>query len=260
MNSWVRGYRRIRQQLSYLHGYIDLNVDGAYVKRRTDFTNCQRPLLLLYGFFSTRQTLGVLERRLRRDGYCVFSLNLGGFRGAFNTRSIDDLADFVRAKIERLYARYPGMGPLTIVGHSKGGLIGTYYVKKLGGHRRTRVLVTLGTPHNGTPVAYFGLPISLLAHSLLQMTPVSPFVRRLQQAPWPDGPRVTSIYSRFDRLNPFPSGLIETGGMAHLRNVEVECSHREFLLKKKVYDIILREIVGTEVPAATRLQLVPKVG
>ncbi len=260
MNSLILAYRRVRQQLAYLRGYIDLNVDGANVARRTDFTSCQRPLLLLYGFFSTRRTLGVLERRLRRDGYCVFSLNLGGYRGAFNTRGIDDLADFVRAKIERLYTRYPTMGPLTIVGHSKGGLIGAYYVKKLGGHRRVRTLVTLGTPHNGTPAAYFGLPISLLARSLLQMTPMSPFIRRLQEAPWPEGVRSTSIHSRLDRMNPFPAGLIDTKGKQHLRNVEVECTHREFLLKRKVYEVILREVRGTEAPVAPRLELVPGVG
>jgi triacylglycerol lipase len=259
MNAFILAYRRVRQQLSYLRGYVDLNVDGNHVERKTDFTRCQRPLLLLYGFFSTRRTLEVLERRLRRDGYCVFSLNLGGYKRAFNTRGIDDLADFVRAKIERLYARYPGMGPLTIVGHSKGGLIGAYYVKKLGGHRRTRALVTLGTPHNGTPAAYFGLPISLLAHSLLQMTPMSPFIRRLQESPWPENVRFSSVYSRRDRMNPFPSGLIDTR-MPQLRNVEVDCTHREFLFKKKIYDVVLREIRAAEVSVAPRLELVPEVG
>ncbi|CAM5527705.1 hypothetical protein SMICM304S_05241 [Streptomyces microflavus] len=40
-----------------------------------------------------------------------------------------------------------------IVGHSLGGLIARYYVQRLGGDRRVRTLVTLGTPHGGTAVA-----------------------------------------------------------------------------------------------------------
>src|SRR5512142_3002654 len=163
----LHAYRRAARQLQYVRGYFELNVHGNRVEKRADFTHCERPVLMLYGFFSTRQALDVLERRLRRDGYCAFSFDLGGLARAFNTRGIGDPADFVREKVERLYARYPAMGPLTIVGHSKGGLIGAYYVKKLGGHRRVRALVTLGTPHNGTPVAYAGLPIGLLARSAL---------------------------------------------------------------------------------------------
>ena len=40
----------------------------------------------------------------------------------------------------------------------KGGLIAAYYGKKLGGWRRTRAVVTLGTPHRGTPLAWLGSP------------------------------------------------------------------------------------------------------
>jgi triacylglycerol lipase len=132
MNNLVALVHRLGRQLQYLAGYFDVSADET-VQRRTDFSRCERPVLLLYGFLATRRTFEVLERRLRRDGYCVFSLNLGGVGRSLNTSGIDDLADFVRAKVERIYGRNPGLGPLTIIGHSKGGLIGAYYVKKLGG-------------------------------------------------------------------------------------------------------------------------------
>ena len=260
MTTFIGKIRRARRHIRYLSGYLDFSTD-SYVPRLTDFARCPRPVLLLYGFFSTRRTFEVLERRLRRDGYSVFSLDLGGVAKSFNTRGIDDLADFVRAKVERLYARNPAMGPLTIIGHSKGGLIGAYYVKKLGGWRRTRALLTMGTPHHGTPVAYAGLPFGLFARSLWQMTPMSPFIRRLQRGAWPPGVRFASLYSKDDAVAPFPTTLIETHGLPYLRNIEVEAhGHREFLYKKRVYDTLLEELREGEATAPVRigkLTLVP---
>ena len=241
-----RSLRRVRRQLRYLAGYFNFAPDAGPA-RLADFGKAERPVLLLYGFFSTRRTFEVLERRLRRDGYCVFSINLGGLRRTFNTRGIDDLADFVRAKVERIYGRHPGLGPLTIIGHSKGGLIGAYYVKKLGGWRRTRALITLGTPHNGTPTAYAGIPLGVFARSIWQMTPMSGLIQRLQEGAWPPHVRLVSVYSRHDRVSPYPSALLDPHGLPYISNVEVpDASHRDFLHKKRVYDIVLAQLRAAE--------------
>jgi pimeloyl-ACP methyl ester carboxylesterase len=143
--------RRAAKHVDRVARALDVPGAGNRIEKQTDFSRCDRPVLLLHGFLSSRRTFDVLERRLRRDGYGPFTLDLGGLGRTLNTRGIDDLADFVRAKVERIYARNPRLGPLTIVGHSKGGLVAAYYVKKLGGWRRTRAVVTLGTPHHGTP-------------------------------------------------------------------------------------------------------------
>jgi triacylglycerol esterase/lipase EstA (alpha/beta hydrolase family) len=239
-------FRRLRRQLRYLAGYVQFAPDPGPA-RLADFGSAERPVLLLYGFLSTRRTFEVLERRLRRDGYCVFSLNLGGLKRTFNTRGIDDLADFVRAKVERIYGRNPGLGPLTIIGHSKGGLIGAYYVKKLGGWRRTRALITLGTPHNGTPAAYAGIPLGIFARSVWQMVPMSSFIQDLQQGAWPPHVRLASIYSRVDRACPYPSALLDPRGLPYITNVEVAgVSHREFLHKKRVYDLVVGQMRAAE--------------
>ena len=219
------------------------------VEKRTDLRNHPRPVLLIHGWFSYRRTFDVLERRLRRDGYGVFSLDLGGARGSFLGRGLDDLADLVRAKVERIYARYPGLGPLTVVGHSGGGLVAAYYVKKLGGWRRTRAVVTLGTPHRGTPTAWLGLPVALFARSLVQMIPGSPFLSRLQDGPWPAQVRLVSLWSREDGASPFPSCVVDTHGLPHLANVEVAGDHRAFLVRKRIYEAILRELRAAEAEA-----------
>jgi triacylglycerol esterase/lipase EstA (alpha/beta hydrolase family) len=219
------------------------------VERRTDLDGDARPVLLLHGFFTTRRTLDVLEARLRRDGYGVFTLSLGGLKRVYNTRGIDDLADYVRAKVERIYARHPKLGPLTIIGHSKGGLVATYYVKKLGGWRRARAVVMLGAPFHGTPIAWLGLPAALLAPSLPQLLPGSRFLRQLHEGRWPPQVRLTSIWSRSDKVSIWPSPVLDTRNQPQWRNVEVNCFHYDFLTRQRAYAAIRRELRSLEVPA-----------
>ncbi len=235
-------WRKLRRELSYLRGYLEFDRKGNDIVRRTDFSRCERPVLLLYGHLATRRVFEVLEHRLRRDGYGVWSINLGGMFDAFNTFGIDQCAEKVRDKVERLYARYD-LGPLSIIGHSKGGLIGRYYVKRLGGDARVKTLVTLGAPHNGTPSAYFGVAtVGLLARDVWQMTPMSPFIRRLKMGAFPRNVRFTSIYSKADRVSPFPSCILEAQ-YENLHNVEVMgVTHREYLWKRHVYRVIRREL------------------
>jgi len=256
-------WRKLKRTAAYLKGYFDFDRRGNDVVRRTDFNNCPRPVLLLYGFMSTRRTFEVLEHRLRRDNFCVWSINLGGLFDAFNTKGIDHCAEKVREKVDRLYARYPQMGPLSIIGHSMGGLIGRYYVKRLGGDRRVRNLITLGTPHNGSPTAYFGiLSYGLVSRSIWQMTPMSPFIRRLKMGAFPRDVRFVSVYSKADRVNPFPSCILETREHDNLLNIEVaDCSHREFVTRRTVYQVVKQQLsigYGDPVswPDATR-KLVP---
>lgn len=262
MNPLVLQYRRLRRSVKDLSTYLALDTRGNEIVRRTDFTRCEKPVLMIYGFFSTRRTFEVLERRLRRDGYCVWSINLGGLFDAFNTRGIDECAELVRDKVERMYKRF-NLGPLSIIGHSKGGLIGRYYVKRLGGDLRVKTLITLGTPHNGTPAAYVGCAtVGMVAKSVWQMTPMSPFIRRLKIGAFPRNVRFVSIYSKADAASPFPTCLLENEDEDNLHNIELsDVTHREFLLKRGVYEVIRRELalgLGEPVPQP-RLKAIPLV-
>jgi hypothetical protein len=266
-NPLLNAARVVRRSLHEVLAYLDLQLAGANeVARHTDFTRCPRPVLLLPGFLGTRRALEVMERRLRRDGYCVFSLNLGGLLGTFNTRPIEELALHVREKVERLYTRYD-MGPLAIIGHSKGGLIGRYYIKRLGGHQRACALITLGTPHNGSSTAMLGtLLAGLWAPSVRQMTPMSRFIRRLKEGPFPDNVRFVSVYSKGDRVSSFPSGILETDGRPNMLNVDVNgIGHHQFLVKKRVYDVVRHHLQlafdeaahRTETPLEQAVRAVP---
>ncbi|HEX9052115.1 MAG TPA: alpha/beta fold hydrolase [Anaeromyxobacter sp.] len=245
----LRTVRRTARRVERVSAALEVPGAENRVEKLTDFSDCPRPVLLLHGWMSARRTFDVLERRLRRDGYGVFSLDLGGLRGSAIGRGIDDLADLVRAKVERIYARNPGLGPLAIVGHSKGGLIAVYYVKKLGGWRRTRAVVTLGTPYRGTPLGWLGVPLAPVVRSLAQMAPGSAFLARLHDGAWPAQVRLSSIWSRRDGASPYPTGVVDTHGLPQIANVEVDADHRGLLTRKKVYARVLEELRAAEAQA-----------
>ena len=217
---------------------------------------CGRPLLLLYGFLGVPPTIAVLARRLAREGRCVFSFDLGGWLGRLNTSRIDTLAEAVATEVERLAEQ--GAESFDVIGYSEGGLIGRHYVQQLGGSARVRNLITLATPHRGSPLAYLGYLFSRMP-SLRQMTPNSSFLRALPDDRFPAGTRLTSVYCKSDFVCPPSSCRLDERFGAHLRNVELESgNHLDFLFRPALLDVVCRELdmpprpVGMPRPAVRR--------
>src|SRR6185436_6632910 len=103
------------------------------------------PVLLIHGFLGTRGSLFQLEQRLVRNGFNVISFNLG----LLNVHDIRTSALLIHRKVETIL-KQSGLSRIDIVGHSMGGLIGLYYIKRLGGRDMVRRMVMLGTPARGT--------------------------------------------------------------------------------------------------------------
>ena len=195
-------------------------------------------VLLLHGFFQTRNIWQTMEERLRRDGFGVLSFHLGGLLWRFNTHPIDRSAALVAQKVESLAARH-GLDRLHIVGHSKGGLIARRYVQAWGGARRVKSIVTLGTPHHGTPTAMIGVALmgmGALPTSAREMLPRSPLIRGLanDRSPVP----ITSVYSREDLVCPYWCSILRpaSDGGAALRSVELRgVGHSELVWDDQAY-------------------------
>lgn len=212
----------------------------------------ERPILLVHGFLATPRVVGWLAGRLRRMGYCSHRVDLGGLFGRFNTPPVEELADVLAERVEEL-AREHGGERIDLVGHSEGGLIGRYYVQKLEGARRVRHLVTLGTPHRGTPWAYSGRLVRHVLPSLRQMAPGSPLLRDLADQSFPASVRLTSIYSRRDSICPPSSCRLETRGAPHLMNVEMmRGGHLDLLFGAGLPSIIHRVLESVEPPVPAR--------
>jgi triacylglycerol lipase len=238
----LRGRRR--RILRDLLMFSRVSTSRRGIERPAHIGRGDRPVLLIYGFFQHRRILRILCERFKRDGFSVFTIHLGGLLNTFNTDGIPDLARLVSKEVEAL-CRDLGICRLAIVGHSEGGLVARYYVKRLGGHRRVTHLVTLGTPHHGTPVAYLGiLALGVLARSVWQMTPMSPFIRELKRGRFPVASKLTSIYTKDDRVAPYPCCMLELKPGERTCNIEIAgVGHVMMLLNKRVYEIICSELL-----------------
>src|SRR5262245_12111415 len=186
--------------LQYLRGLVR----GNRVNRKASFEAAnadQPPVLLIHGFLGTRGSMYLLERRMVEDGFVVVSFNIG----TLNVRDIRRSAFMIHRKIERILAQTP-FAKIDIIGHSMGGLIGLYYVKKLGGHTRVRRLVMMGTPVRGTWVALAGVAtLGLWSTSSWQLLPRSRFLDELAQGELPPGAEVYTIAAARDWVVPLPA-------------------------------------------------------
>ena len=209
---------------------------------RGDLGERDELVLLLHGFFQTRNIWEVMEDRLRFDGYGVMSFHLGGLLWKFNTNRVDDLSRRIADKIEGLAERH-GFRRVHIVGHSKGGLVARRYIQHFGGDKRVKSLITLGSPHHGTPVAALGVALmgfGVLSKSPWDMLPGSGLVSRLGQGPFPGHIPLLSIYSRADVICPYPYSILSPRpGEHHLSNAEVRgVGHSELVWDPGVYRLV----------------------
>lgn len=214
------------------HGlaYLRHLVRGNRIRRRGgDFegeAGESPPVLLIHGFMGTRGSMLPLERRLVEDDFFVFSFNLG----AINTRDIRGSAFLIHRKIESILSQ-TSLDRIDIVGHSMGGLIGLYYVKKLGGHQRVRKLIMMGTPVHGTWAALAGvLTLGALSSSSWQLLPRSRFLDELSQGPLPREVDYYTIAAARDWVCPLPSTKLRQA-----TSVIVPLGHSSLVVSSEVY-------------------------
>jgi pimeloyl-ACP methyl ester carboxylesterase len=193
------------------------------------------PVLLIHGYFATRGSLHLLERHLAERGHVVMSYPLG----PVNLGDIRTSAGLIARKVESIVAQ-TGVTEVDIVGHSMGGLVGLYYLKRLGGKDRVRRLVLLGTPAHGTWSALLGLVTAPVGLASLQLLPGSPFLRDLADTPLPPGAEVTSIGAERDWLAPVGSTVLHGGA----RNLLVATGHSGLLVEEAVADVVARVLQG----------------
>ncbi|MFJ2443141.1 MULTISPECIES: esterase/lipase family protein [unclassified Streptomyces] len=151
----------------------------------------QPPVALLHGFADNRSVFVLLRRSLSRHGRRpLISLNYSPL-----TCDIRTAAELLGRHIEEVRAR-TGHRRVDVVGHSLGGLIARYYVQRLGGDTRIRVLVTLGTPHGGTTA----VPLAGVHPVVRQMRPGSAVIEELRLPAPGCRTRFVSFWSDVDQL------------------------------------------------------------
>jgi pimeloyl-ACP methyl ester carboxylesterase len=229
---WLGRSSELRQDLrggSHGLAYLRHLARGNRITQKVVFDsvdNTQPPVLLIHGFLGTRGSMYLLERRLQEDGLTVFSFNLG----TLNTRDIRRSAFLIHRKIERILAQTP-VDKIDIIGHSMGGLIGLYYIKKLGGHTRVRKLLMIGSPVKGSWTALLGIGLlGLLSTSSWQLLPRSGFLDELALGDLPPEVEVHTVAAARDWVCPLPSTRLRG---AHA--VTVPLGHSSLVVSPLVY-------------------------
>jgi len=120
------------------------------VQAVADRSPCSRPLrhpdpvILVPGTFAAT-SWDVIGPALLRRGYCVFTLSYGNA----GTLDIAGSAHQLAAAVGHVLAR-TGAHQVAIVGHSEGGMMPRYYIKRLGGAGKVSDLVALAPSNHGT--------------------------------------------------------------------------------------------------------------
>jgi pimeloyl-ACP methyl ester carboxylesterase len=148
-----------------------------------------RPVILLHGYTMSRSNFFLLAERLHRAG-------LGPLIGFeyWTLGSIAAASDALAAFVELLCAE-SGAEQVDLVGHSMGGVVARHFAALGGGAARVKHLVTLGSPHRGTPA--FRLGVGRANRELRQG---SELLAGLERAGIPPGVAMTVIWSRADSL------------------------------------------------------------
>jgi triacylglycerol lipase len=201
----------------------------------------RNPILLLHGIWDTGAIFSPMTRYLNSLGWETHDLNLTPNNG---DGCLASLAQQVAAYADRAFASDT---PFDLLGFSMGGLVGRYYIQRLGGLDRVQRFITLSSPHNGTWVAY-----GSLREGCRQMRPHHPFLQDLNRdINTLDRLNFTSIWTPLDAMIvPASSSQVPVG-----RNVKVWVTlHRDMVSHpqslKAVADALIKPVKVT-----TELQL-----
>jgi triacylglycerol lipase len=164
------------------------------------------PVILVPGYRDNSRVFRQLTRYLKVHHFDVHALSLHPSDGRL---PLNQLAEQVATYVERTFA--PDQ-ILDFVGFSMGGIVLRYYLQRLGGLTRADHFITLGSPHQGTWMAYYSS-----RPGVMQMRPRSPFLMDLaQDEEMLSQIRFTSIWTPLD-LTIVPSSSSVTSVGQHQR-------------------------------------------
>ena len=140
------GSRASDRRQGYRLGHLPPSQRGLAIQ---NVEAAEAPILLVHGMVDNRSIFTVLRRGLVRRGFGrIETMNYSVFTGDIRAAAAE-----LGAEVERIVEE-TGYERIHVIGHSMGGLIARYYVTRLGGDEHVHTLVTLGTPHQGSYLAF----------------------------------------------------------------------------------------------------------
>lgn len=230
------------------------------------------PVVLLHGLGGQRTTNWFYHgKKLKRQGYCVYSLTYGqGIAGNLlaGLGSMRDSSKQVASFVDQVL-RETGAEKVDLVGHSEGTTVGAYYLKFDGGKDKVRDFVGFGSNFKGTTLSGLEklikrvLPyirnveefVNEVCAACLEFLPGSDFLKDLNDGGVAvDGVNYTSIRSKTDFIvTPGDSSLIDGEGNTNIL-LQDECrrdisGHISMAISPNVTQLITRGIDPQNAPA-----------
>lgn len=204
-------------------GLFPLTFSNQYHSAKGDLKG--RPILMVNGYLSFGSTWDYQRQRLVQEGLGpIYTINIG------SGRSIKTYAKHVQDKVAQIQ-KETGRNDLILIGHSKGGLVCSYYATHLA-DAATKItdVITIGSPLAGTPLAYLGA-----GYDAAEMRSRAEFHRKLRQKMEENSQiRFSHIASEVDGVVPLSSALL---GDNHSRQLILkDMGHLGLVFSSRVAD------------------------
>jgi pimeloyl-ACP methyl ester carboxylesterase len=189
-----------------------------------------QPIVLVHGVLVNDGMWLWFRHRLQKLGIGpVYTVNYGPPHAG-----IERFARQLARRIDAVCAA-TGAPQVALIGHSMGGLVARAYLRRFGSERVAR-LITIGTPHHGSLLAW-----SFPGESLVQMHPGNPWLAKLNiEEHKPALVPITSIWSRHDSMViPQASAVL-----ANARNLAIVGVGHNALLWSRCVDVLANETVS----------------
>ena len=191
------------------------------------------PILLIHGLNMDEVIMYWLRWRLLKDNWGpIYILNMGPLGW-----TVERQGELLREVMASLYEKH---GRINIIAHSMGGLVARHFIQNLGGASQVYSLISLATPHIGTPLGY-------LSHSRpgRQLVPHGDLYRVLDpQSGLPATIRYRFFYSNLDLLVPTSWGAAKNQkNFAEYMEYIPFLGHATITASKRVYQRMLPYLV-----------------
>lgn len=191
------------------------------------------PLLLVHGVMVNDGVWFALRRDLARRGIGpVYTINYGP-----PLADIEHFAGQLETRIDAICAA-TGATRVALIGHSMGGLVSRAYLRRFGA-ARVAGLITIGTPHHGSMLAW-----TFFGCCLAQMRPGSRWLAGINEREGETPPvTLVSIWSRHDSMVA-PQASAELAGAQNL--VLAGIGHNALLNNRTVMDEVARAVASAQ--------------
>lgn len=165
-----------------------------------------RPILMVHGYVSFGAIWHDLREKMVEKGFGpIYTMNVG------SGNSIKSYAKDIEARVEEIQ-KETGRKDLVLIGHSKGGLVSSYFATHADQTKTTVTdVITIGSPLAGTPMAHYGI-----GRDAYEMRPEHKFHDELRQKIKESAHiRFSHIASEQDDIVPFSSAFFSENRARH---------------------------------------------